>query len=167
MAASMNSFLSSMPFLPTVCSSTAEAECMRGIVKSNVIDIMTEMTERIALGGQDHGGNRGVAVSTPKRKKRKTGSNKVVAVLSKQAAVDEVAHLVESGMFGNVADGPALAVAETWRELCTEEFETFVAKGREDSLITRPVSFMLEYWGSERAHLDPPLARAARVLLSI
>lgn len=110
---------------------------------------------------QDHREKRGAAAegaptagaaSAPKRLKCKMGSNKVVKFLPQQAEVDEVAHLMTSGMFGDVTDGPVLLATETWRELCTEEFETFMAKGMEESLTTRSVSLMLEYWGSGGEH---------------
>lgn len=63
--------------------------------------------------------------------------------------MDEVAHLMTSGMFGDIANDPVLSATKTRRELCIEEFETFMAKGMQESLTTRPVSVMLEYWGSD------------------
>lgn len=43
--------------------------------------------------------------------------------------MEKAAHLMTSDMFGTVADGLVLPAAKTWKELCTEKFETFVAKG--------------------------------------
>lgn len=52
MPARMNALFSSMPFLLVDSSSAAEAERVQG-VKTNVIDLMTEMAEQIALAGED------------------------------------------------------------------------------------------------------------------
>lgn len=71
MMASMNLFLLLVPFLPAVCSSAAEAERVRGVVKKNIIELMMEMTERIALDGRDHvAAAEGAAAEAQKSTKR-------------------------------------------------------------------------------------------------
>ena len=171
MAATMHPFLTKLPFLEAVCSSTKHAEHVRKVVKGKVLSLMTSMAEEAAKDGDVRQVGRG---------KRKAGARKggasqkklkmapVVLEKSKRAADEETQHLLDSGMFGDMTDVVEQPVGpKTVEGQCKEELEVFQARGKDQTLRTMPLSTMLEYWGGEGGRLYPNLARAARVLLSV
>lgn len=103
-----------------------------------------------------------------KEKKRLGGGYGFLASSSSNATSQEAARLFQSGMFGDTPLDRLVRLAKkTQRQLRTGVFDRFVLAGKEESLISKPVSFTLQYRSSEGSRTYPLMALAARVLLSI
>lgn len=173
MGACMHPFLASLPFLGGLCSSASHSDNVRAIITGKVLDLMANLAESAEVNGESEGqgGKRKGAGSqgdARRGKKRKSLSSAETDTALREA-YKEAQHLIDSGMFGEIGDdaAPDHKREKTLRDRCAEEFETFVMRGKHESLKTIPISGMLNYWAGEGVNHYPRIARAARVLLSL
>ncbi|CAM9933951.1 unnamed protein product, partial [Sphacelaria rigidula] len=161
MTACIHPYLVLMTFLQRLCPGRADS--VKKAVEDKVLDLMTTMAEGAALeGGNGDAGSSGVA---PPNRRKKTGGYNMVAAMSEKAAEKEAQHLLDAGIFDEMDAKPDVPL--TMRQLCKEEFDAFVKAGNKETLRTRPVSLMHNYWASEGSQKFLNTARAARVLLSV